>query len=421
MTDPSMYTAAQAAHPGTPPAVLAQIVQDRPDLRAAVAGNPAAYPALVEWLGALGDPAVDAAIASRSAVQSPPPPAAQPAPPASQPAPPAAQPAPPASQPAPQVIQPPGAVYAPAPTYAPVGPASGKKGLGAGAIIGIVVGALVLVGGLVVGGFFLVQSVFGTSEPQGYGDDAALDELWDECAAGDMAACDLLWQTAPSGSEYETFGDTCGGLQDEGSGVMCAAAGGSSAANTYGDDATLDASWDACAQGDMQACDELYFASGFDTDYEAFADICGGAAESGSGGSCASLGGGDPAAGGYGDDPQFDALWDACAAGDMAACDDLYALSPIGSEYEAFGDTCGGTQAPGSGSFCTADTGSNGSTAAFTYGDDSAMDALWDACEQGDMGACDELYMLAPIGSEYETYGDTCGYRQEQGTSFCEE
>lgn len=44
----------------------------------------------------------------------------------------------------------------------------------------------------------------------------------------------------------------------------------------------------------------------------------------------------------YGDDPQLDALWDACEAGDGQACDDLYFQSPIGSEYERFGDTCGG-------------------------------------------------------------------------------
>jgi hypothetical protein len=43
----------------------------------------------------------------------------------------------------------------------------------------------------------------------------------------------------------------------------------------------------------------------------------------------------------YGDDPELDALWDACAAGDNVACDDLYSQSPFGSEYEAFGDTCG--------------------------------------------------------------------------------
>ena len=44
----------------------------------------------------------------------------------------------------------------------------------------------------------------------------------------------------------------------------------------------------------------------------------------------------------YGDDPELDARYDACAAGDSVACDDLYINSPAGSDYEQFGGTCGG-------------------------------------------------------------------------------
>ena len=43
----------------------------------------------------------------------------------------------------------------------------------------------------------------------------------------------------------------------------------------------------------------------------------------------------------YGDDPTLDVLWDACADGSGAACDQLYFTSPLGSEYERFGGTCG--------------------------------------------------------------------------------
>lgn len=43
----------------------------------------------------------------------------------------------------------------------------------------------------------------------------------------------------------------------------------------------------------------------------------------------------------YGDDETLDRLWDDCAAGDGQACDDLYFESPVDSEYEQFGDTCG--------------------------------------------------------------------------------
>ena len=62
---PEGFTAAQALDPSTPLEVLAQIVQDAPHLRPQVAANPSTYPALLEWLGNLGDPAVDAALRSR--------------------------------------------------------------------------------------------------------------------------------------------------------------------------------------------------------------------------------------------------------------------------------------------------------------------------------------------------------------------
>ncbi|RHA43741.1 variant leucine-rich repeat-containing protein [Cellulomonas rhizosphaerae] len=62
-----MDDATIAAHPQAPAAALARIVSQRPDLRPVVAANPAAQPALLEWLAALRDPAVDAALASRSA------------------------------------------------------------------------------------------------------------------------------------------------------------------------------------------------------------------------------------------------------------------------------------------------------------------------------------------------------------------
>ena len=43
----------------------------------------------------------------------------------------------------------------------------------------------------------------------------------------------------------------------------------------------------------------------------------------------------------YGDDADLDKEWDACEAGSGTACDDLFWQSPVGSEYEAFGNTCG--------------------------------------------------------------------------------
>lgn len=43
-----------------------------------------------------------------------------------------------------------------------------------------------------------------------YGDDATLDILHDECAAGIGASCDELYQRSAAGSEYESFALTCG-------------------------------------------------------------------------------------------------------------------------------------------------------------------------------------------------------------------
>jgi hypothetical protein len=48
-----------------------------------------------------------------------------------------------------------------------------------------------------------------------------------------------------------------------------------------------------------------------------------------------------------------------------------------------------------------------------TYGSDPELDALYDACEDGDYAACDELYNSSPSGSEYEEFADTCGDRNE--------
>ncbi len=61
----SGFTPQVAADPQTPAAVLAQIVEDAPQLRPEVASNPTTYPALLEWLGELGDPAVDEALRAR--------------------------------------------------------------------------------------------------------------------------------------------------------------------------------------------------------------------------------------------------------------------------------------------------------------------------------------------------------------------
>ena len=56
-----------------------------------------------------------------------------------------------------------------------------------------------------------------------------------------------------------------------------------------------------------------------------------------------------------------------------------------------------------------------------SYGDDPAMDALWDACEAGEGAACDELYWTSPVDSEYEAFGNYCGNRFETAPPSCED
>lgn len=170
----------------------------------------------------------------------------------------------------------------------------------------------------------------------------------------------------------------------------------------------IDSMRDDCASGVMEACDDLYYDSEVGSDDEEFGRTCGGRTDG-----YASCTGIDAERFTYGDDEALDTLWDACDSGDAAACDELALTSSVGSEYEEFGLTCGGTtDAVGS---CASGAGTadeSGSTGG-SYGDDPALDALWDACEGGSGTACDDLYTESPAGSEYEDFGLTCGNRVE--------
>ncbi|WP_024287936.1 hypothetical protein [Cellulomonas sp. KRMCY2] len=65
--DPHLATAADAADPSTPANTLSRIATERPELRPYIALNPTAFPALLDWLAALGDPDVTSALATRVA------------------------------------------------------------------------------------------------------------------------------------------------------------------------------------------------------------------------------------------------------------------------------------------------------------------------------------------------------------------
>lgn len=234
---------------------------------------------------------------------------------------------------------------------------------------------------------------------QAYGDDTAMDALWDACSEGDWAACDDLTTETNSDSEYYEFGRTCGETEDEYN-------SGCEAIHffTYGDDPELDELYDWCKEGDMGACDDLYRAAAYGTDYEHFGQTCG-TTRPNTYGSCDEDGNDQ-----YGEDRTFDALWDSCQAGEMWDCYQLEMLSPYGSEYYEFGETCGDTVHDGSG--CV-DFGEG------VYGSETHLDGYWDQCGAGDMEACDTLYELAPSGSEYYEFGNSCGDTTSNGYGMC--
>jgi len=232
-----------------------------------------------------------------------------------------------------------------------------------------VVGGLLLIGAIIFVLFALVfnkatdvvhnnlDDITNNLTGDKYGDNATLDALWDACAAEDWASCDQLYLDAPLGSEYESFGDTCGNRTDGNQLCVDELGGGAapSEPNAFGDDPTLDALYTACTAEDWQACDDLYLQSGVGTEYEAYGDTCGNRTD-GSADCVVALGGAvDPSntsGNNYGDNAYLDGLWDACTAEDWQACDDLFMQSDVGSGYEAYGDSCGNRYTAGTGDYC---------------------------------------------------------------------
>ena len=59
-----------------------------------------------------------------------------------------------------------------------------------------------------------------------------------------------------------------------------------------------------------------------------------------------------------------------------------------------------------------------GAVAPDSYGDDPILDRLWDACEEGNNQACDELYLSAPLDTAYVEYARTCAGRLPDSVGF---
>ena len=223
-----------------------------------------------------------------------------------------------------------------------------------------------------------------------YGDNPVLDDLYNQCADGDNQACaDLFWQS-PSGSEYEAFGSNCGGR-----GGLCETFENDIPETDipffYGEDDFLDNLYDQCADGNDEACDDLFWQSVGGSEYGNFALTCGGR------GCQIPM---DGRSMNYGDNAYLDNLYDQCADGNDQACNDLYFQSFAGSEYEEFALTCGGRD-------CDITT----LGIPMNYGDDNYLDDLYDSCADGDDWACQLLWEESPVDSEYESFALTCGGR----------
>lgn len=121
----------------------------------------------------------------------------------------------------------------------------------------------------------------------------------------------------------------------------------------------------------------------------------------------------------YGDDDTLDALWDQCSEEGTAVCDELFNEAPEGSEYEAFGDTCGGRGdpqvacAPDALAGAGTSDGAGGDAPGTGTGDDSELERLKQDCAAGDVQACLTLEFQAPEGSDYAEFGRTCGGRPD--------
>jgi len=103
-------------------------------------------------------------------------------------------------------------------------------------------------------------------------------EFYRGCEAGDMEACDNLYLASPSGSDFEELGATCGGTTDDRPSGGCEFSAGMST--------ELAEYREGCTAGDMEACDNLYFASPSGSDDEEFGATCGGTTDGAEPGWC---------------------------------------------------------------------------------------------------------------------------------------
>lgn len=188
-----------------------------------------------------------------------------------------------------------------------------------------------------------------------------------------------------------------------------------------GTDATLDALAEECYAGDMEACDDLYFAADPGTPYREYGDTCAGRQPVGTGKVCELIT--DPAPGTTEPAATEPAATEPAAtepvvteptATTMPTLTVVPATSPPTTDgvptVPPVSDPGATTTVPGVVPPAT--------QSPVGLGDDPALDALAQSCFYGDMEACDTLFEQAREAGlpAYQEYADTCAGRQPLDT-----
>lgn len=111
----------------------------------------------------------------------------------------------------------------------------------------------------------------------GLGGDEQIESLITDCEDGSDMACDILYSTSPVDSPAEEVALTCGGRSDEFV-RFCTEGIDSAFGNVWFAESSpgLPAALASCEDGDMTACDFLYFRSAVGSDFEEIGNTCGG-------------------------------------------------------------------------------------------------------------------------------------------------
>lgn len=191
-------------------------------------------------------------------------------------------------------------------------------------------------------------------EPAPEGSSAELRDLAVRCEArGGLEACDALLRASVPHTDVEDFAITCGWRIDDTRPNACVGLHGiplGAPPQDLGGDDALDELARECFEARMNSCDLLYARSNRGSRYKGYAGACGGRLEQPEplvAPQC-DLRFNDPlettrrrVPEALRDDSYFGGLANVCALGSMASCDELFEVSPLSSDYEAYGATCG--------------------------------------------------------------------------------